>query len=198
MSTTRDILAALGVPGVLLMIGIIGASITTANQLVRPGVSFYDDLARCRRWCHRQCRSLTPSLAWPGVWPRVPVGPRSIRWPIDTVSLTSAVGLAVVQRLPVVLRWGVGLAWAIGVAIAMTIAAAMALVLFTFVSVPASIVAAVIDTSTVIRGGVPPDGVSTSRIRSQHHRQQSDTRARLEALRGAYPVDHVTVPPARL
>ena len=145
-------------------------------------MSFYDDLARLRYHVTALTRTTT-GLRWPGAWPRVPYGPRSVRWPIDTVSLTSAVGLAVVQRLPVVLQWTIGLAWAIGVALAMTTAAVIALVLFTFVSVPASILAAVIDTTTVIRGGVPPDGIPTRRAQRMADDHHDQARQRLAALR---------------
>jgi hypothetical protein len=90
------------------------------------------------------------------LWPVFEVGPRMWRWPLNTTRAFCALAWAVIG-------WRRGLAWSLlriawypATGIGAVAAIIQAAVLIVFITLPVKAVLVVLDSITVLRGGIPP------------------------------------------
>ena len=174
----RDLLAVLGAPGVVIVVGWTGLVGYWATRPFRPEATWYSDLAkiqaRIARRRHR--RRLRPDrVVMPhGMWPRAEVGPRMWRWPLNTTRwFCSRLWLMLVFRRGLLGFIG-RTAWYPAAGLGAAAAMVQALVLMTIITLPCVLVAGLVDSSTVLRGGLPP----TRRSRASGAQAVSEHRAR--------------------
>ena len=156
----RDLLAVLGAPGVVMVVGWIGFVGYWTTRPFRPGATWYDDLAkvqarlvrrRHRRWL-RPDRVMMPH----GLWARAEVGPRMWRWPLNTTRwFCGRLWLVLVVRRGILGFIGRS-AWYPSAGLGAAAAMVQALVLMTIITLPCVLLAWLVDSTTVLRGGRPP------------------------------------------
>ncbi len=197
MTTALDTLASLGVVGVVLAL----ASVITAGYWTtrpfRPDATWFADLATCRRLLSRPAR--TPKRSdpmGPGLWPRAEVGPRMWRWPLNSTRwFCGRLWRIVVYRRGLVGFIGRA-AWYPTAGIGAVAAMTQALILMTAITLPIATVLLVVDSATVLRGGMPPTKpVHARKIEQAHRRRTHHATQRLAAIRA--DLDHTQNRPAR-
>ena len=181
----RDLLALLGAPGVALVVSWIGLVGYWATRPFRPEATWYSDLAQiqghiARR--HHRRRSRPDRVAMPhGLWPRAEVGPRMWRWPLNTTRwFCGRLWLLFAFR-----RGFLGIigrtAWYPSAGLGAAAAMLQALVLMTLITLPCVLLAGLVDSTTVLRGGLPPNWRShagkTQAVHKHHARAHEEATA---------------------
>lgn len=176
------VLAYLGAPGVLLVLVVIGLVVRVGFWIA--GGSWYLTLAQIRRFVleRRPPKPVTVAyLEHHAPWPKLTVGPRCLRWPLNSTGLVSAALLVGIRTVPLPFGLPLRVAWALASGIGLFAALTQATLLVLMVSLPCAVVGFVIDSTTVLRGGMPPTGLTSAVARFD--RARSDQSQRLAQLR---------------
>ncbi len=182
------VLETLGVPGVAIVAAWIITVGYWSTRPFRPDATWFTDLrhltARLRPGTPRRRREVVIAH---GLWPRADTGPRMWRWPLNSTRWFCAGLWAVVNR-----RGLLGLigrtAWYPSAALGAAAAITQALILVTLITLPVAAVLLVVDSATVIRGGLPPArpshvrkaGLAAERRTRQYHERLATIRAELQ------------------
>ncbi|MEM9892793.1 MAG: hypothetical protein AAF962_18165 [Actinomycetota bacterium] len=155
MTAALQQLGAAGVLSLALVVFVTGYGVVLQ---FRPGASWCNDLARLRN------RYTTPRSdpALPkyrpmahGLWPHCTWGPRAWRWPLNTTRAACSMLWVISVRAPGLLGVVMRLSWYPAAGLGALAAMAQGAVLVLFISVPARAVLLVLDSITVLRGGIP-------------------------------------------
>lgn len=193
------VLQQLGAAGVLCLALVAFVTAYGVVLQFRPGATWCNDLARLRN------RYTTPTTerALPkfrpmphGLWPHCAWGPRMWRWPLNTTRAVCSMLWVISVRAPGLLGVVMRLSWYPSAGLGALAAMAQGAVLVLFISAPARAVLLVLDSITVLRGGVPASELhrtitapATSRPRD-NTRPDGDWDAALVDLIDAQPAEY--------
>lgn len=188
-SSSTGVFATLGVPGVVLLVLVAIVTGYTAARPFRPHATWFTDLAKLRAKAHHhrppRVRHRPAPLPMPGgIWPVCTVGPRMLRWPLNSTRWVCARGwhtIAHRRGLPYTVA---RVAWYPSTALGLLAALIQALLLMVLITAPAAVLLFTFDTLTVLRGGTPPGHrISPVKARAITQRQEAQRAQRLAQVR---------------
>ncbi|MEM9890949.1 MAG: hypothetical protein AAF962_08815 [Actinomycetota bacterium] len=194
------VLQQLGAAGVLCLALVVFVAAYGVVLQFRPGASWCNDLARLRsRYTTSNAEPALPKFRpmAHGLWPHCSWGPRAWRWPLNTTRALCSMLWVISVRAPGLLGVIMRLSWYPSAGLGALAAMVQGAVLMLFISVPARTVLLVLDSITVLRGGVPASELhrttttapATSRTRGDT-RSDGDWDAALVDLIDSQPPEH--------
>lgn len=173
-----DLLQQLGAAGVITLTLV---ALITGYAIVlqfRPGATWCNDLARLRNRYTTPTAEPAPPKYRPmahGLWPHCSWGPRAWRWPLNTTRAVCSTLWIISLRAPGLIGVIMRLSWYPATGIGALAAMVQGTVLVLLVSVPTRAVLLVLDSITVLRGGVPASELHRTTVSPAADQSRAET-----------------------
>ncbi len=191
-----DLVAYLGLPGVLLAITSVVFVGYWATRPFRPEATWYSDLSQlCKHRRQSSRRKRRPLVMPHDLWPTAQIGPRAWRWPLNATRYVCALLWQLLANRRGLLGFVGRTAWYPATGLGAVAAITQGAVLTVVFSLPVAVVLCLVDSSTVIRGGIPPARRShTRKLVATHQRHTQQAQRRYHQIRAHLQQQALTDP----